>query len=87
MTESMSYEKWKHLWRSSPYGERLGQAFCNDFIGNTVATQIFYEHDYWRADALITQWLMDNCHYPNVPPKFEKLSIHSTNDGLDEYRK
>lgn len=65
----MNYEKWKQLWRIGNGSQRLGQAFCNDFMGKTVATQIFYEEDYWKADEFITQWLMDNCHYPNVPEK------------------
>lgn len=63
----MHYEDWKQLWRIGNGKERLGQAFCNQFFGNTIATQIFYEEDYWKADMLITQWLIDNCHYPNVP--------------------
>lgn len=63
----MTYENWKQLWRIGKGSERLGQAFCNDFMGNTVAAQIFFECDYWKADELITQWLIDNCHYPNVP--------------------
>lgn len=68
----MNYENWKQMWRIVPAGQdrqRLGQAFCNDFMGKTLASQIFYEVDYWKADALITQWLIDNCHYPNVPEK------------------
>ncbi len=65
----MSYEEWKQIWRISPFGERLGQAFCNDFMGNTCASQIYYEPDYWKADALIVSWLIDNCYYPNLPEK------------------
>jgi hypothetical protein len=67
-----TYEKWKQLWRISPYGERLGQAFVNDFFGNIVTIDIFNESDYWKADELITQWLIDNCHYPYVPEEFDK---------------
>lgn len=65
----MTYERWKQNWRIHGDGQRMGQAFCNDFFGSTVATQIFYEEDYWKADQLIEAWLIDNCHYPNVPER------------------
>lgn len=68
----MSFDKWLQDWRISNHGLRLGQAFCNDFMGSTVATQIYYEEDYWKAMELIQSWLIDNCHYPNVPEKIIK---------------
>lgn len=66
-----TYEQWKREWHSDRRGQRFGQAFCNDFFGSTVASQIFYEEDYWHADKLITCWLIDNCHYPYVPEKIK----------------
>lgn len=64
----MNYEKWKQLWRIGNGSQRLGQAFVTEFmIGE--AWQLFYEEDYWQADEWITQWLINNCHYPNVPEK------------------
>lgn len=63
----MDYENWKQLWRIGDGSERLGQAFCNQFMGKVYPAQIFYEEDYWVADALITSWLVDNCYYPNTP--------------------
>lgn len=64
----MNYEQWKQLWRIGHGSERLGQAFVNQFITGE-AGQLFYEDDYWEADRLITEWLIDNCHYPNLPEK------------------
>lgn len=63
----MTYEKWKQNWRIGSSNQRMGQAFCNEFLGTTVASQIYYAESYWDADTHITQWLIDNCHYPNVP--------------------
>lgn len=63
----MTYENWKQLWRIGKGSERLGQAFVNDFMIGTDTGQLYYEQDYWTADSMITQWLIDNCHYPNVP--------------------
>lgn len=66
----MDYEYWKQMWRDSRTSERLGQAFVNDFISDMkvpLVRQIYYKTDYWEADELITQWLMENRYYPNVP--------------------
>lgn len=65
----MNYEEWKQIWRISPHGERLGQAFVNSFwTGDSPEIRkIYFLTDYWEADRLITQWLVDNQHYPNVP--------------------
>lgn len=65
----MDYEKWKQLWRISSRGERLGQAFVNQFLpaGDQFTRTIFYVEDYWEADRLITDWLMNHHYYPNTP--------------------
>lgn len=67
----MNYEEWKQLWRIGSRGDRLGQAFVNDFLigDGPLIRKIYFLDDYWEVDALITQWLIDNCHYPNVPEK------------------
>lgn len=67
----MSYEKWKQMWRIGNGSERLGQAFVNDFLvgDSPLIRQIYFKNDYWEVDELITQWLIENCHYPNVPEK------------------
>jgi hypothetical protein len=67
----MTFERWLQMWRIGVVGkgQRLGQTFCNDYMGKTYAAQIFYEEDYWEARALIEQWLIDTCHYPNMPEK------------------
>ena len=70
----MDYEYWKQMWRCGRSSERLGQAFVNDFISDMkvpLVRQIYYKTDYWEADELITQWLMENCYYPNVPARAE----------------
>lgn len=67
----MTYNEWLKEFNNKPGSQRLGQAFCNDFLGNTVPSQIFNEEEYWRADAMIIGWLVDNCHYPNVPEKIQ----------------
>lgn len=65
----MTYEKWKQLWRIGSTGERIGQAFVNQFLpgDSPLIRKIYYLEDYWEADTLISQWLMDHCYYPNVP--------------------
>lgn len=67
----MTYENWKQLWRISPRSERLGQSFVNTFLpgDGVLIRKIYFVEDYWEADTLITQWLIDNCHYPNLPEK------------------
>ena len=65
----MSYENWKQMWRIGHYSERLGQAFCNEFMIGVDTGKMYYAEDYWEADKLITEWLINNCHYPDVPMK------------------
>lgn len=67
----MNYEKWKQLWRIGKTSERMGQAFCNDFIKDSWS-ELYFENDYWKADDLITQWLVDNHYYPNTPLLIEE---------------
>lgn len=65
----MSYEKWKQMWRIGQYSGRLGQAFVNEFITDEslIMRKLYYLEDYWEADKIITDWLMDNSYYPNLP--------------------
>jgi len=49
-------------------GERLGQAFCNDFIKSEWA-ELYYSEDYEKSLELIVDWLVNCCHYPFLPHK------------------
>lgn len=49
-------------------GERLGQAFVNDFIRDQWK-ELFYEENYEKALDLIVDYLVHCSHYPQLPNK------------------
>lgn len=63
----MTFGKWVANYHANRMNERMGQAFCNDFLGNIIDSQLYYEENNWKAYQLIQNWLIDNCYYPNVP--------------------
>lgn len=59
----MTYYAWLQDYFQNRKSERLGQAFCNDFIKGPWP-ELFYETDLKKAEAIIGKWLLDN-HYIN----------------------
>lgn len=55
-------------------GERLGEAFCNDFIKQSWP-ELYYCQDDEKSLALIVDYLVDCQYYPNVPDKLEKKNV------------
>lgn len=51
-------------------GERLGQAFCNDFI-KASWPELYYQEDYEKAMAMIVEWLVATHNYPLLPHKVD----------------
>lgn len=49
-------------------GERLGQAFCNDFIKDSWP-ELFYCEDEGKCVKMITQWLNDCQYHDSLPVK------------------
>lgn len=49
-------------------GERLGQAFCNDYIRSSWP-ELFYCEDEGKCVKMITQWLNDCQYYGDLPAK------------------
>jgi len=46
---------------------RVGQHFCNLFIKNPWA-ELYHERDLEKTATLISQWLLDNQYYEELPP-------------------
>lgn len=68
----MNYENWKQLWRIGRGAERLGQAFINEFFKEAIWPELFYQENYFKADDLITEFLVLHCYYPNLPTEQTK---------------
>jgi hypothetical protein len=64
----MIYRVWFLDWRANRKGERLGQAFCNDFIKGSW-TELYYEEEEHIAEELIVDYLVTLCYYPETPSK------------------
>lgn len=63
----MTYYAWLQDYFQNRKSERLGQAFCNDFIKRPWP-ELFYETDLKKAEVIIGKWLLDN-HYVNDIPQ------------------
>lgn len=65
----MKLSCWLNQFEQREYkGERLGQRFCNEYI-KYPWPELFYEKDYEKAVALITEYLVKLHYYPMVPNK------------------
>lgn len=62
-----AYDKWKV--KVKPL-ERLGQAFCNNFI-KSPWPELFYEENETKAEVMIKEWLTNNHYYATMPPKLK----------------
>ncbi len=62
----MTYYAWLQNYYSNRKSERLGQAFCNDFIKGPWP-ELFYELDMKKAEAIISKWLFDNHYMKDMP--------------------
>lgn len=63
----MTFEEWKKRTKANRPSERLGQAFVSDYIKG-VWTELFYEADDKKAEAMIVEYLQAVQYFPNVPP-------------------
>ena len=69
----MTYYTWLQNYFQNRKSERLGQAFCNDFIKGPWP-ELFCETDLKKAEAMIGKWLLDN-HYMKDMPQLISVSI------------
>lgn len=64
----MTQQEWLYDWYNNRRQyERLGQAFCNDFIKHSWPELYYAEDD--TALALIDNWLFDHTYFEEMPVK------------------
>lgn len=68
----MTYYAWLQDYFQNRRSERLGQAFCNDFIKGPWP-ELFYETDLKKAEAMIGKWLLDNHYMKDMPQLIERI--------------
>nr|DAH57286.1 MAG TPA: hypothetical protein [Caudoviricetes sp.] len=64
----MKYQTWLSDYFANRKTERLGQAFCNDFIKQPWP-ELYYEEDVNKAETEIYYWLCDNQYIEQLPQK------------------
>lgn len=62
----MNYVEWYQNWKNNRKTERLGQAFCNDFIRESWPA-LYYCEDSEKSAQMICQWLIQYQYWPNMP--------------------
>lgn len=69
-TEVQTIDAWiaAHHATKANVGQRLGQAFVNQFISQPMP-DLFYERNDKAAEAVIRQWMVDHQYYNTLPPK------------------
>lgn len=64
----MTYYEWYNHWKLNRPHERLGQAFCNDYIKQPWP-ELYHCTSDERAGQIIYYYLTDHCYFPNMPDK------------------
>lgn len=66
----MTWLKWlfDYYDNRAQNGERLGQAFCNDYIRSSWP-ELYYCEDEGKCVKMVTQWLNDCQYYGDLPAK------------------
>lgn len=72
----MQWLEWYKEWATTRQHERIGQAFCNDFIKKPWP-ELFYEEDHQKAILTIWQWVRDNCYSLDRMPAKHQTKGHS----------
>lgn len=67
----MTYYEWFAKWKAERKHERLGQAFCNDFI-KMPWPELYHCTDDERSAQIIYYYLTDYCYWPNMPDNGNK---------------
>lgn len=69
----MTLQEWYNDWKDNRVGlERLGQAFCNDFIRCEYGS-LYYETSTYKAFMEIKEWLERHHYYDKMPTKAKIL--------------
>lgn len=62
----MTLQQWYNDWlKNRATTERVGQAFCNDFIVSPWPDLFYANHG--KAIGMITEWLESNQYYDKLP--------------------
>lgn len=65
----MTINEWfNDFWNNRSRYERLGQAFCNDFIRHSW-TELYYCTDLCKSQRMIENWLHQHHYYTDMPSK------------------
>lgn len=67
----MNYVEWYVNWKNNRKTERLGQAFCNDFI-KIPWPELYHCVDDERSGQIIYYYLTDHQYWPNMPDNENK---------------
>lgn len=67
----MTIVEWfNHYWEKRSKYERLGQAFCNDYIRHSWP-ELYYCTDVCKCQTIIENWLYEYQYYKDMPNKEE----------------
>jgi len=67
---NQTFSNWLYSYYKNPKGERIGQAFVNDFIKEPWP-ELFYCENYEESAEMILEWLSSHCYVFTMPKKNE----------------